>query len=66
MGSCPSRIASINQPKKREDSKAAPAVFEANMDFITLLQFVVVLAAIFLGVRLGGIGIGYVGKRGFT
>ena len=26
------------------------------MDFITLLQFVVVLAAIFLGVRLGGIG----------
>ena len=34
------------------------------MDFITLLQFVVVLAAIFLGVRLGGIGIGYVGGAG--
>ena len=34
------------------------------MDFITILQFVVVLAAIFLGVRIGGIGIGYVGGAG--
>lgn len=34
------------------------------MDFVTILQFVVVLAAIFLGVRLGGIGIGYVGGAG--
>lgn len=34
------------------------------MDISTILQFVVVLAAIFLGVRIGGIGIGYVGGAG--
>ncbi len=34
------------------------------MDFVTLLQFVVVLAAIFLGVRVGGIGIGFIGGAG--
>jgi anaerobic C4-dicarboxylate transporter DcuA len=34
------------------------------MDFVTLLQFIVLLAAIFLGVRLGGIGIGYAGGAG--
>ena len=34
------------------------------MDISIVLQFVVVLAAIFLGVRLGGIGIGYVGGAG--
>lgn len=31
---------------------------------ITLIQFLVVLAAIFIGVRVGGIGIGYVGGAG--
>ena len=34
------------------------------MDISILLEFIVVLAAIFLGVRLGGIGIGYVGGAG--
>ena len=34
------------------------------MDFVTILQFVVVLAAIFIGVRVGGIGIGYIGGAG--
>ena len=34
------------------------------MDFSILAQFAVVLIAIFLGVRLGGIGIGYVGGAG--
>ncbi len=34
------------------------------MDFTVLLQFLVVLVAIFLGVRVGGIGIGYVGGAG--
>lgn len=33
-------------------------------DMITLIQFLVVLAAIFIGVRVGGIGIGYVGGAG--
>ncbi|MBP3438209.1 MAG: anaerobic C4-dicarboxylate transporter [Sutterella sp.] len=31
---------------------------------MTILQFVVVLAAIFIGVRVGGIGIGYIGGAG--
>ncbi len=34
------------------------------MSITILLQFLVVLVAIFLGVRLGGIGIGYVGGAG--
>lgn len=34
------------------------------MDFMIIAQFAVVLIAIFLGVRLGGIGIGYVGGAG--
>lgn len=34
------------------------------MDISILLEFIVVLAAIFLGVRLGGIGIGYAGGAG--
>lgn len=34
------------------------------MDISILLEFIVVLASIFLGVRLGGIGIGYVGGAG--
>jgi len=34
------------------------------MGISILLEFIVVLAAIFLGVRLGGIGIGYVGGAG--
>ena len=31
------------------------------MDLMLILQIVVLLAAIFFGVRLGGIGIGYAG-----
>lgn len=34
------------------------------MDIMTILQIVVLLGAIFLGVRLGGIGIGYAGGAG--
>lgn len=34
------------------------------MDFIVALQIVVLLGAIFVGVRLGGIGIGYAGGAG--
>lgn len=34
------------------------------MDFMLILQIVVLLGAIFLGVRLGGIGIGYAGGLG--
>lgn len=34
------------------------------MDFMLILQIVVLLGAIFLGVRLGGIGIGYAGGAG--
>lgn len=34
------------------------------MDIITVLQIVVLLGAIFLGVRMGGIGIGYAGGIG--
>lgn len=34
------------------------------MDFIVLLQVIVLLGAIFLGIRLGGIGIGYAGGIG--
>lgn len=34
------------------------------MSIEVILQFVVVLAAIFLGVRVGGIGIGYIGGAG--
>ncbi len=32
--------------------------------FMLVLQFIVLLAAIFLGVRLGGIAIGYAGGLG--
>lgn len=35
------------------------------MDIITVLQIVVLLGAIFLGVRMGGIGIGYAGALGY-
>ncbi len=34
------------------------------MDFIVILQIIVLLGAIFIGVRLGGIGIGYAGGAG--
>ena len=34
------------------------------MDFMLILQIIVLLGAIFLGVRLGGIGIGYAGGAG--
>ena len=34
------------------------------MDFILILQIIVLLGAIFLGVRIGGIGIGYTGGAG--
>lgn len=34
------------------------------MDFIVILQIVILLGAIFVGVRLGGIGIGYAGGAG--
>ena len=35
-----------------------------NMDFMLILQIIVLLGAIFFGVRLGGIGIGYAGGIG--
>lgn len=34
------------------------------MDIMLILQIIVLLGAIFLGVRLGGIGIGYAGGAG--
>ncbi|BDY61118.1 hypothetical protein MUTS6_42570 [Escherichia coli] len=34
------------------------------MDIITILQMVVLIGAIFLGVRMGGIGIDYTGGIG--
>lgn len=34
------------------------------MDLMLILQIIVLLGAIFLGVRLGGIGIGYAGGAG--
>ena len=34
------------------------------MDIMVILQIVVLLGAIFIGVRLGGIGIGYAGGAG--
>ena len=34
------------------------------MDIMVILQIIVLLGAIFLGVRLGGIGIGYAGGAG--
>ena len=35
------------------------------MDIMLILQIIVLLGAIFIGVRLGGIGIGYAGGAGF-
>ena len=34
------------------------------MDIMVILQIIVLLGAIFVGVRLGGIGIGYAGGAG--
>ena len=34
------------------------------MDIMLILQIIVLLGAIFIGVRLGGIGIGYAGGAG--
>ena len=34
------------------------------MDIMVILQIIVLLGAIFVGVRLGGIGIGYAGEIG--
>ena len=34
------------------------------MDFVLILQIIVLLGAIFVGIRLGGIGIGYAGGIG--
>ena len=34
------------------------------MDIMVILQIIVLLGAIFVGVRLGGIGIGYAGSAG--
>ena len=34
------------------------------MDFMLILEIIVLLGAIFIGVKLGGIGIGYAGGLG--
>lgn len=34
------------------------------MDLMVILQIIVLLGAIYIGVRLGGIGIGYAGGAG--
>ena len=36
------------------------------MDIMLILQIIVLLGAIFLGVRLGGIGIGYAAAPAFS
>ena len=34
------------------------------MDFMVILQFIVLLGGIYLGVKLGGMGVGYAGGLG--